>query len=112
MVAKTSCCPGDAGSQVTLPKRSRTCLPRSAQTRVVMIHVGEEIIAEKKRRFRVLDIVRFDDENEVAIRPTATGRGGVPHAPPRREAPGRMLRRGGRSRRAGRRSDGGIGPRG
>jgi hypothetical protein len=35
MVAKTSCCSGDASSQATLPKRPRTCLPRSAQTRAL-----------------------------------------------------------------------------
>jgi hypothetical protein len=28
---------------------------------------GEEIIAEKNQRFRVLDVVRFDDENESPL---------------------------------------------
>jgi hypothetical protein len=29
-----------------------------------MIHVGEEIIADKNQRFRVLDVVPFDEEDE------------------------------------------------
>jgi hypothetical protein len=29
-----------------------------------MIHVGEEIIADKNQRFRVLDVVSFEEEDE------------------------------------------------
>jgi hypothetical protein len=29
-----------------------------------MIHVGEEIIADKNQRFRVLDVVPFEEEDE------------------------------------------------
>ena len=34
------------------------------QTYPVMTKVGEEIIAGGKRRFRVLDVVTFDEEDE------------------------------------------------
>jgi hypothetical protein len=29
-----------------------------------MIHVGEEIIADKNQRFRVIDVVPFEEEDE------------------------------------------------
>jgi hypothetical protein len=32
-----------------------------------MIHVGEEIIADKNQHFRVLDVVPFDEEDESAF---------------------------------------------
>ena len=33
-------------------------------TYAVMIHVGEEIIADKNQHFRVLDVVPLDEESE------------------------------------------------
>ena len=30
-----------------------------------MIHVGEEIIADKNQHFRVADVVPFEEENEL-----------------------------------------------
>jgi hypothetical protein len=36
-------------------------------TYAMMIHVGEEIIADKNQHFRVLDVVPFDEEDESAF---------------------------------------------
>jgi len=45
-------------------------------TYAMMIHAGEEIHLTDGQRFRVVDVVRFDEEDEVAVRRDAEGRSG------------------------------------
>jgi hypothetical protein len=46
-------------------------------TYAVMITPGEEILVGNDRRFRVLDVVPFEEEDEVALRGAVAGRGRV-----------------------------------
>jgi hypothetical protein len=46
-------------------------------TYAVMIKPGEEILVGNGRRFRVLDVVPFEEEDESPFVGLATGRGGI-----------------------------------